>query len=108
MGTMTSQLSGSAVVDAEEPSSKWQERMRGLRNMPPVFRMVWDAAPGVVVASSICRLVAALVPLAVLAVTKYVIDSINLFAKHQQPLSKIFWWIVALEFALATLAMISG
>src|SRR5665213_939351 len=108
MGTMTSQLSGSAVVGAEEPSSKWQERMRGLRNMPPVFRMVWDAAPGVVVASSICRLVAALVPLAVLAVTKYVIDSINLFAKHQQPLSKIFWWIVALEFALATLAMISG
>ncbi len=110
MSAMASQVAGqtAVLVEGEEPRSKWQERMKGLRNIPPVFRMVWNSAPGVVSASAACRLVAALVPLAILAVTKYVIDSIELFARHQGPLPRMFWWVVALEFALATMAMISG
>ena len=70
--------------------------------------MVWKSAPSVVVSSALCRLVASLVPLGILAVTKYVIDSINHFARHESALPRMFWWVVALEFALATMAMISG
>jgi ATP-binding cassette subfamily B protein len=112
MSTMAGQLIGHAAGDVEgeeqQPRSKWQERMRGLRNIPPIFRMVWKSAPGVVAASATCRLVAALVPLGILAVTKYIIDSIDHFAKHQQALPTTFWWLVGLEFGLATMAMISG
>ena len=92
----------------QQPSSRWNERLKGLGNIPPVFRMVWKSAPGVVVASALCRLIASLVPLGILAVTKYVIDSINHFARHESALPHLFWWVVALEFALATMAMISG
>src|ERR1700733_10202440 len=110
MSTMANQVAGQAtdLVEFERPKSKWPERMKGLRNIPPVFRMVWRSAPGVVTASAGCRLAAALVPLAILAVTKYVIDSIELFSRHQHALPRMFWWVVALEFALATMAMISG
>ena len=92
----------------QPPSSRWHDRLKGLGNIPPVFRMVWKSAPSVVVSSALCRLVASLVPLGILAVTKYVIDSINHFARHESALPRMFWWVVALEFALATMAMISG
>jgi ATP-binding cassette, subfamily B, bacterial len=99
------------LIKAEEHQelrSKWQKRIKALGNIPPVFRMVWKAAPTVVSASVLGRIVAALVPVAILTVTRFVIDSIELFRSHQQPLPSKFWWMVGLEFVLAALAMVSG
>jgi len=28
--------------------SPWRERIRALRNMPPVLKILWDSGPGVV------------------------------------------------------------
>ncbi len=70
--------------------------------------MVWESAPAIVSSSLFCRFVAALVPLAMLAVTRVIIDSINGLTGHHNPLQEAFWWLVALEFGLATLAMIMG
>jgi len=48
----------------------------------------------------------ALLPLAVLKVTQVIIDDVyNLTARHQS-LPSYFWWLVALEFGLASLAAI--
>ena len=33
------------------PKKDWQDRFHSLKNVPPVFHMVWEAAPGVVAAS---------------------------------------------------------
>ena len=89
---------------AKEPSPKWRERLKALRsNTPPIVRMVWESAPKVVVASLSARLVAALIPLAMLAVTKLIIDAIYAFLSHHKALPADFWWLVVLEFVLAEL-----
>jgi ATP-binding cassette, subfamily B, bacterial len=68
--------------------------------------MVWASAPGVVVASLIARVAASLIPLVMLTVTKMIIDAIYGLMSHQKALPGKFWWLVALEFALASLATI--
>jgi ATP-binding cassette subfamily B protein len=85
---------------------RWRERIQALKNIPPVLRMVWEAAPSVIVASMTLRGVTALLPLAVLKVTQLIIDAVyNLTARHTA-LPHYFWWLVALEFGLASLAAI--
>ncbi len=84
----------------------WRDRVRGLKNLPPVLRMVWDSAPAIVGSSLGFRVIAALMPLAMLAVTKSIIDSIVAFTSHQKALPHYFWWLVAVEFGLASLGAI--
>ena len=93
----------------QRPASQdWRCRIQALTNIPPVLKMVWESAPTIVSSSLLSRFVAALVPLAMLAVTRIIIDSINGLTGHHKPLPGAFWWYVAIEFALATLAMILG
>jgi len=70
--------------------------------------MVWKAAPGVLASSIFIGLIAGSVPLAMLAVTKLIIDCIYNLRSHPTALPGMFWWLVALEFTLASLAMISA
>jgi ATP-binding cassette, subfamily B, bacterial len=86
----------------------WRYRIKALTNIPPILKMVWESAPAIVSSSLFCRFVAALVPLTMLAVTRIIIDSITGLTAHQNPLPGAFWWLVALEFGLATLTMILG
>jgi ATP-binding cassette subfamily B protein len=86
----------------------WRYRIKALTNIPPILKMVWESAPAIVSSSIFCRFVAALVPLAMLVVTRVIIDSINGLSGHHTPLQGAFWWLVALEFGLATLAMGMG
>ena len=66
------------VKPAEDiPSPRWAERLRALKNIPPVMKYVWDAAPGVAVANLTSRVVAALIPLTMLAVTQKIIAAIS-------------------------------
>ena len=86
------------------PRPKWHERLRALNNVRPILRMVWEAAPGVVTGGVLSRLFAAVVPVAMLWVTKLIIDAIQ----YSHPLPSYFWWLVVLEFALASVATILG
>jgi ATP-binding cassette, subfamily B, bacterial len=88
------------------PAPRWRERLQALKNIPPVLRMVWEAAPNVIVASVTLRVMTALLPLAVLKVTQVIIDGVYNLTAHHTPLPHYFWWLVALEFALASLAAI--
>jgi ATP-binding cassette subfamily B protein len=92
---------------AAAPSPKWRERLHALRNHTPLlFRMVWESAPRVVVGSLGARLIASLLPLAMLAVTGAIIEGIHSYTSHQKALPHYFWWLVAAEFALAALSTI--
>ncbi|MDE3110512.1 MAG: ABC transporter ATP-binding protein [Acidobacteriota bacterium] len=87
---------------------KWRERLEALANFRPLAKLVWEAAPRVVVLELVTRAVAALLPLAMLWVTKYIIDAITDYTKHTAALPHYFWWLVVLEFGLASLGTILG
>ena len=88
------------------PKKDWHDRFHSLKNVPPIFHMVWQAAPGVVAASVSIRLAAALLPLGMLMVTRRIIDAIYVVASQHTQLSAGFWWLVALEFGLACFVII--
>jgi ATP-binding cassette subfamily B protein len=86
--------------------SSWNKRLAALRNVPPVLRLVWDAAPAVVASGIALRLVSALIPLAILGVTKAIIGIIE--AKHVGAIPVQMWWLLGAEFALAAANQVLG
>ena len=84
----------------------WRERLSALRNLPPVLKIVWDSGPLVVSLGLLFRLITALLPVAILAVTKLIIDSIVHASSAHQPVQPRFWWLVVAEFVLAALITI--
>src|SRR6202521_1943101 len=84
----------------------WQERLAALRNVPPVLKIVWQSGPGVVTFGLLSRVVASLLPLALLWIPKLILDRIVHAASAHQPVGPRFWWLVAAEFSLAVLTSI--
>jgi len=88
------------------PVPRWKDRLNALRNTLPIFRMVWEASPRIVVANVGVRLIVSLLPLAMLAVTKVIVDSIYRYTANHTALPTYFWWLVVMEFALACISTI--
>ena len=86
--------------------SAWRERFKALRNIPPGLKIVWEAGPRVVASGIAARTVAALIPVAMLAVSRSIIDSIVAVIRNHTPVSLAFWRLVALEFGLALVGTI--
>jgi ATP-binding cassette subfamily B protein len=82
-------------------SGVWRDRLTALRNLPPVLRLVWAAAPAVVAGGLALRVASALIPLATLAVSKWIIDIVVAIVKHPGPIPNQIWWLLGAEFALA-------
>ncbi len=79
----------------------WQDRLTALRNVPPVLKIVWQSGPGVVTFGLISRFFAALLPLALIWVTKLIIDIVKNGVTLHQSVPHRLWWLVGAEFALA-------
>src|SRR5258708_6723828 len=82
----------------------WRERIRALRNVPPLLRMVWDTSPGITGSTVVLRLVSAILPVCQLWVGKLIIDQVvqsisGHTANHQR-----IWILVAYEIGLAVLS----
>src|SRR6202140_1470068 len=87
----------------------WRDRFAALRNVPPVLRLVWDAAPRVVAGGLALRVASALIPLAVLGVSKWIIDLVVAMVKHPGgALPREIWILLAVEFLLAAVNNILG
>src|SRR3974390_583863 len=85
----------------------WQERLRALRNVGPLARIVWQSGPGVVAGGLAWRVASALIPLAMLSVSKRILDAVQShFAGHSLP--PYFWYLVGAEAGLAALGSILG
>jgi len=86
----------------------WRERLSALRNVPAVLRIVWEAGRTVVTLGLVFRVVASVLPIALLWVTKLIIDGIvHALTTHQSVPSRL-WWLVAAEFGLAVFGSILG
>jgi ATP-binding cassette, subfamily B, bacterial len=86
--------------------TSWNKRLAALRNVPPVLRLVWDAAPAVVASGIALRLVSALIPVAMLTISKFIIDLIK--AGHATTIPAQMWWLLAGEFVLAAANLVLG
>jgi ATP-binding cassette, subfamily B, bacterial len=89
--------------DSHISIANWRERFHALHNIKPLVRIVWQSGPGVVSGGLVGRLLAALAPLAILSVTKRILDAIQAHFAGQ-PLPGYFWWLVVGEFGLAAAA----
>jgi ATP-binding cassette subfamily B protein len=101
-------MSERSQIPEAKPEAKWSERLKALRKIPPVMRMVWTCAPEVVALSVGARLAVSVIPVALLWVTRIIIDAIDRHIWYHTALPHTFWLLVALEFALASLAAMMG
>ena len=84
----------------------WRERLSALRNVPAVLRIVWESGRTVVTLGLLFRVVASVLPLGLLWITKLIIDGIYHALTTHQPVPTQLWWLVAAEFALAVFSSI--
>jgi ATP-binding cassette, subfamily B, bacterial len=85
---------------AEAPQT-WRERLKALRNVPPLLRMVWQTSPALSVWTLLLRCIAALFPLATLWVSKLIIDLVVRSIRHQHIHRSDIWKLLILELLLA-------
>jgi len=86
----------------------WKCRLAALRNIPPVLRIVWASGPRVIAAGVTFRVITAFIPIAMLAVSRMIIDAVVGSTAGHLALPRGFWWLVFLEFLLAALGSVLG
>jgi ATP-binding cassette subfamily B protein len=82
----------------------WRTRLASLRNIRPLLRMVWDTSPPLVAVATALRLVRSLLPLAMLWVSKLILDGVVAWIRRGNGDSARIWKLVALELGLAVLS----
>ncbi|MGA2417372.1 MAG: ABC transporter ATP-binding protein [Candidatus Sulfotelmatobacter sp.] len=95
-----------AITKQQDFWGGWKERFSALRNVPAVLRIVWESGHTVVTASVILRVFVSLLPVALLWITKLIIDGIVHARSTHQPVPTHLWYLVAAEFAVALLSSI--
>lgn len=96
-----------------------KERLGALRNLPPFIAMVWRTSPGLTVASSLLRLVRALLPVVTLYIGKLIIDDVVLLLQMPDRPATLSDWVgsgrlnvlamlIAAEFGLAIFSDVMG
>jgi ATP-binding cassette subfamily B protein len=93
-------MSGNAKTSSH---NAWGDRIRALRNVPPVLRILWESGPSVVTWGLVLRLLVAFTPWAIGKAASLIIGGVKQAIDHQ-PLPPHFWWIVASEIAFALFA----
>ena len=82
----------------------WKERMAALRNLPRLFRLVWETSPRILIANVLLRIARSAIPVAILYVGKLIIDQVVTLARGHRGDTHHLWQLVALEFGLALLS----
>jgi ATP-binding cassette subfamily B protein len=90
------------AAPSQEAGSAWADRLRALRNVPPVLHFVWESGPAVVFWNITLRVVVAFLPVGVGIIGRSIIDGVNRIRFHQA-LPANFWWLVGGELMLAVL-----
>jgi len=82
----------------------WRERLRALRNVPPLLRMVWETGPGLTLATILLRLVSSVIPVTQLWVGKLIIDQVVRSIQGRVVDPRRIWVFLGYEIALAVLS----
>jgi ATP-binding cassette subfamily B protein len=85
--------------DRTKEKSAWLDRLRALRNMPPVLRILWESGPSVVSWGLGLRVIVAVLPFGVAKVAQYIINDLA-DVLHGHSLPSTFWALVSTEVVL--------
>ncbi len=99
---VTGETSETQPETPQQPASAWGDRLRALRNVPPVLHFVWESGPAIVFWNIAIRVIVAFLPVGIGIIGRFIIDGVNRIRMHQ-PLPPHFWWLVAAEMALAVI-----
>jgi ATP-binding cassette, subfamily B, bacterial len=80
----------------------FKERLSALRNLPELFRLVWQSSPGKTTVSFVLRIARSAMPVALLYVGKLIIDQVVGLNRHGGSQHDL-WKLVVIEFLLAIL-----
>jgi ATP-binding cassette subfamily B protein len=82
----------------------FKERLSALKNLPELFKLVWQSSPQKTTMSFILRILRSAMPVALLYVGKLIIDEVvHLNRSGNGNGYQLLWELVALEFGLAVL-----
>jgi ATP-binding cassette, subfamily B, bacterial len=82
--------------------SAWGDRIRALKNVPPVLHIMWESGPSVVAWGLVLRVIVPLLQLGIGVVAARIITGVARALQHQPQLPH-FWWLVGVEVGLALL-----
>jgi ATP-binding cassette subfamily B protein len=85
-----------------KPGNAWADRVRALKNVPPVLHFVWESGPAVVFWNVAIRFLTAFLPVGIGIIGRFIIDGVNRIRLHLS-LPPHFWWLVGAEMALAVI-----
>jgi ATP-binding cassette subfamily B protein len=86
----------------------WRDRITALKNLPPIFKLLWEAGPQLVSAAMGFRIAVALLPFATLWIGKLIIDLVIVAAKQGGGVPQQIWYLLGAEFAIAAAGSILG
>ena len=87
---------------ADQPAS-WRDRLRALRNVPPLLKMVWETSPLLATATIALRLIISVIPVAQLWVGKLIIDQVVRAITGRSVNHSHIWVLLAYEIGLVVL-----
>ncbi|MGA8877083.1 MAG: ABC transporter ATP-binding protein, partial [Candidatus Korobacteraceae bacterium] len=87
-----------------DADATWRTRLASLRNIRPLLGMVWATSPPLVAITTVFRLIRALLPLAMLWVSKLILDGVVTWIRRGHGNAAYLWKLVALELGLAVLS----
>jgi ATP-binding cassette subfamily B protein len=87
-------------MNKDQKQSAWGERIRALKNVPPVLTILWKSGPQVVTWGLALRVLVAFGPWGAAKVAAWIINGVQRVYNHQG-LPPNFWWMVGLEALIA-------
>jgi ATP-binding cassette subfamily B protein len=91
------------LTDLVNAGNPWRDRLRALRNMPPVLSILWESGRAVVSWGLALRIVVAVLPFAIAKVAQYIINDIAGVLRGSA-LPSNFWILVTTEVTLNVVA----
>ena len=82
-----------------------EKRVAGLKTLPSILKVLWNAAPRLVCLLVALRVIAAVIPIGLLVVSKRIIDLIVTARAHPAAPHGSLWPWLLMEFGLATAAL---
>ncbi len=80
----------------------FKERLSALKNLPELFRLVWQSSPGKTTLSFALRIARSAMPVTLLYIGKLIIDQVVALNRHGGSQHEL-WKLVIIEFGLAVL-----